>query len=136
MMGAKPPKIIRLPSKGISANISFMRGSSCIFLLAASRTAFEGYSIHANTTVSLGGEIQGAFAVSGWSGDCAGSTLSTSVSMTGANAQKTCTLNLVPIVNLTVNKTGSTGTGTGTTNFGGGTSNYGTGTTGFGGDRG
>src|SRR6185503_18573741 len=51
-IGMKPPKTMRLPSKGMSAPISFMRGSLRIFSLAASRTSFDGYSIHEKTTVS------------------------------------------------------------------------------------
>ena len=54
MMDAKPPMIIRLPSKGIFAPISFMRGSLMIFLFAASRTSFEGYSNQEKTTTSSG----------------------------------------------------------------------------------
>ena len=48
--GTKPPKNIRLASKGIS--ISAASGSFAIFSLAASRVALSGYSIQLKTTVS------------------------------------------------------------------------------------
>src|SRR5689334_15919489 len=53
-IGRKPPKIIRLPSRNFMASPnSFIRGSSSIFFLAASRISLDGYSIHENTTLSL-----------------------------------------------------------------------------------
>lgn len=42
---SKPPMIIRAPSNGMSAE--FIRGSSRMRATAASRTAFDGYSIRA-----------------------------------------------------------------------------------------
>ena len=49
--GAKPPKIMRLPSKGISG-IAFIAGSLSIACQAASAVALSGHAIHENTTVS------------------------------------------------------------------------------------
>jgi hypothetical protein len=43
---------MRLPSNGMSQ--FFISGSYMIFLLAASRTSFEGHSIHEKTIVSPG----------------------------------------------------------------------------------
>src|SRR6185312_3784310 len=51
--GVNPPKIMRLPSKGIAPS-SFMRGSDIIFFCPSSRTAFEGHSIQEKTTISSG----------------------------------------------------------------------------------
>ncbi len=50
--GSKPPKIMRLPSNGMLAPISSMRGSLIIFSLAASRVALSGYSNQEKTTLS------------------------------------------------------------------------------------
>ena len=44
--------IMRLPSNGMVAPISFMRGSLIIFSLAASRVALSGYSNQEKTTFS------------------------------------------------------------------------------------
>ena len=49
--GTKPPKIMRLPSKGIGL-FGSIRGSSIIFCMPASRVALSGHSIHENTTDS------------------------------------------------------------------------------------
>ena len=51
-IGVKPATIMRLPSKGMLAPISFMRGSLIIFSVAASRVALSGYSNQEKTTVS------------------------------------------------------------------------------------
>lgn len=56
-IGAKPPWIRRLPSKGMLAPISFMRGSFIIFSLAASAVALSAYSSQEKMTTSQGSAL-------------------------------------------------------------------------------
>ena len=50
--GAKPPKIIRLPSNTSPIDCGLMRGSAMTFAMPASRASLDGHSIQENTTTS------------------------------------------------------------------------------------